>query len=66
MMIVLGKGVKRAERGYNNMNKIFLFRSIFYTISILPNISITSLGLVRFIQELIYVNERWGRCHKAY
>ena len=66
MMIVLGKGVKRAERGYNNMNEIFLFRSIFYTISILPNISITSLGLVRFIQEIIYVNERWGRCHKAY
>ena len=60
-----GNGVMRAEKdvvraggGYNNMNhmdKNFPFHSIFSAISRLPNNSTTSLGLLVFFQDIIYL-----------
>ena len=55
--IVLNEGnswkeALRAEREYNNMGKISYSRFIFYAIL---SISITSLGLIVFFQEIIYL-----------
>ena len=55
IMKVLGKGVRRAERGYNNMNKNFQFHCILFVILRLQSISTTSLGLMMFFREEIYL-----------
>ena len=56
--MLTGKGVVRAERGYNEIDKNFYFLSIHYAIFRLLSISITSLGLMVFIQKIIYLEQK--------
>ena len=56
--MLIGKDVVRAGRGYNEIDKNFHFLSIHYAIFILLSISITSLGLMVFIQKIIYLEQK--------
>ena len=51
-------------RGYNNMNHIdknFQFPSILYTISRSLSISITNVGLMEFLEEIIFREQKMER-----
>ena len=68
MMKVLGKGLTRSGKGYNNMDhmdKNFYFRSIVQVISRLLSISITNLDLIMFFQKITYQDKIWSVCHKC-
>ena len=59
-----GRGAMRAGRGYNNMehmDKNFYFHSILSAIRRLLITSITNLGLMVFLQEIIYLGKEMER-----
>ena len=59
-----GRGAMRAGRGYNNMehmDKHFYFHSILSAIRRLLITSITNLGLMVFLQEIIYLGKEMER-----
>ena len=58
MIKVLGKGVRRAEKRCNKMDKIFYFCFSLYAISRLLSISITCLGLIVFFSRENYLEQK--------
>ena len=57
--VIIGRKVRRARRRY--MDKNFWFHSIFSAILRLLNVSITSLDLMAFFQEIIYLRYKMER-----